>query len=102
MGIPAVTGDIGGPYVPPSPTQPPLPATMISGSTTVLVKNLSCMTLLGPPQTSLGPIISSTLNTMTTLVQNSPVVLGGSVTNLGSGYSNGVIIAIGAIGVLMN
>lgn len=102
MGVPAIAGDIAGPYIPPTPTQPTIIATILSGSTKVLIKGRSVA--LFPPLTitDQGPMISSTLNSTTTLVEGSPVILGGSITNLANGYNTGTVIAIGAIGVLVN
>lgn len=100
MGTPVVAGDFGGPYTPPG-TAPPQIATIISGSTRVLVKGKS-VALVGQAVTTLGPIITSSLNSSTTLIEGKLVILGGSVTNLGSGYSNGTLFAVGAIGVNVN
>lgn len=100
MLTPIVAGDIGGPYVPPQPTQPPLTATMIQGSTKVLIKGSSVM-LFGNALTSLGTVISSSLNSTTTLIEGAPVLLTGTVTALSSGYSAGVVVGAGAVGVLV-
>ena len=100
MQIPVVAGDIGGPYTPPQPSQPPIVATMLLGSTTVLIKQRSVM-LFGNAVTSAGPIVSSTLNSTTTLIEGLPVLLNGTVTTLASGYHSGPIIAVVAAGVLV-
>lgn len=100
--IPAITGDIAGPYTPPTPFQPPVTAVILQGSTTVLIKGRSVALLFPPTLTDQGPLVSSTLNSTKTLIQNSPVILGGSSTNLANGYSNGIVLAVGAIGVLVN
>lgn len=101
MGIPVIANDIGGPYVPPGPGTPQI-ALMVLGSATVFIKGGSVMLFPGPSITTLGPIISSTLNSTTTTINSQQVILGGSVTNLGSGFSNGVVTALGAIGVIVN
>ena len=75
---------------------------MVLGSVRVFVKGSSVMLFPGPSVTTLGPIISSTLNSTTTTIEGQQAILGGSVTNLGSGYSNGVVTALGAIGVIVN
>lgn len=97
MATPVVAGDFGGPYTPPG-TAPPQIASMISGSVRVLVKGKSVL-LFGAAFTTLGPIITSSLNSSVTMIEGKPVILGGSVTNLASGYSNGTLFALGAIGV---
>jgi uncharacterized Zn-binding protein involved in type VI secretion len=97
MGTPVVAGDFGGPYTPPG-TAPPQIATVIQGSSRVFIKGKS-IALFGQAFTTLGPIITSTLNSSVALIEGKPVILGGSVTNLGSGYSNGQLFALGAIGV---
>ena len=66
----------------------------------MLIKGKSVM-LVGQAVTSGGPIVSSTLNSVKTLIEGKPVILGGSVTTLASGYHTGVIAAAGAAGVLV-
>ena len=102
MGVPAIAGDIAGPYTPPSPNLPPVIATIQFGSTKVFIKNKSVALFPSVTLTDQGPLISSTLNSTTTLIEGSFVILGGSVTNLASGYNSGIVISIGAIGVLVN
>lgn len=98
MGIPLVAGDQGGPYTPPG-TAPPQIATFIQGSVRVRVKGKSVALNNAQALTTLGPIITSTLNSTITMIEGAPVILGGSLTNLASGYSNGTVFALGAIGV---
>lgn len=93
---PVVVGDFGGPYT--LALAPPQIATVISGSARVRIKGRS-IALFGQAFTTLGPIITSTSNSARTLIEGKPVILGGSVTSLGSGYSNGTLFALGAIGV---
>ena len=103
MGVPAIFGVIAGPYSPPpGSVLPPITATILGASTRVLIKGSSVALFPGPTQTSAGPIIFSTLNTVTTLVEGQSVILGGSLTTLASGYHSGPVAAIGAIGVLVN
>lgn len=102
MGVPLVAGDQGGPYAPPSPTLPPVIAVVQVGSVRVFVKGKSVALANSTTVTTFGTIITSTINSLRVLVEGAPVILGGSLTNLSSGYSNGTVFAIGAIGVLMN
>lgn len=90
MGIPVLTGDIGGPYM--FPSTPPVfaPASMIVGSTTVFIGGRSVM-LFGAANTSLGAIISGTLFTTTTFIEGKPVHLAGSLTNTSAGWLNGIL-----------
>lgn len=97
MGIPLVANDFGGPYTPPG-TAPPQVVTIVGGSTRVFIKGKS-VALFPGAITTLGTIIVSSLNSMTTLIEGKPVILGGSLTTLSSGYSNGTVFALGAIGV---
>lgn len=99
MGIPLVANDQGGPYT--LGLAPPLIAVFVTGSTRVFIKNKPIM-LVGAAVTTLGSVISSTLNSTKTMIEGKPVILGGSVTNLSSGYSNGTVFALGAIGVLVS
>lgn len=98
MPVPVVVSDFGGPYQLGQLVQT---ATIVFGSPTVFVKGQPVATLPGAI-TSLGPIVSSTLNTTKVLVKGSPVILGGSVTNCATGWSNGTVLALNAIGVLMS
>lgn len=102
MGLAVVVGDIGGPYIKPE-TATPAMATITAGSSKVLIKG-SPAALAFPSRTAttLGPILTSTLNTTKTLVEGSPVILGGSVTNLATGWLGGVVVAARTIGVLVN
>ena len=102
MGIPVVAGDFGGPYVPPDPARPPVIANVQGGSSTVFIKGASVALFPGPTITDQGTIITSTLNSTTTLIEGQSVILGGSVTNLSSGYSAGTLFAVTAIGVIVN
>lgn len=90
MGIPVLTGDIGGPYM--FPSTPPVfaPATMLVGSTKVFIGGKSVM-LLGAANTSLGSIAAGTLFTTTTFIENKPAHLAGSLTFLTTGWLNGVL-----------
>lgn len=102
MGVPVVAGDFGGPYAPPTPTLPPIIATVQGGSARVFIKGRSVALFPGPAVTDYGTILTSTMNSVTTIVEGASVILGGSVTNLSSGYSNGTLFALGAIGVIVN
>lgn len=101
MGVPVVATDIGGPYSPPG-TSPPAIATVLQGSTRTRIRGQSVALNNALTLTTLGQIISSTLNTTKTTIEGSPVILGGSLTNLSSGYSNGTLFALAAIGVTIN
>ena len=101
MGIPIVVGDIGGPYQPPG-VGPPVMATMVTGSTRVFIRGRPVLLFPSPAVTSLGTIVSSTLNTSIVRIEGRPVLLGGSVTNLSSGFSAGTLIASTAAGVNLN
>lgn len=100
MGVPVVAGDKGGPYTPPAPG-PAILADVVVGSTRVVIKGKS-VALLGNTVTTFGTILTSTLNSTRTTIEGRPVILGGSLTNLSSGYSNGTMLALGALGVLVN
>lgn len=95
MGFPVVTGDIGGIYT--FPSVPPQFASfpMVLGSVVTLFEGKSVM-LVGNALTAGGPIATSTLFTTTTFVENLLVHLGGSVTNLATGWLTGVLAVGGA------
>jgi hypothetical protein len=101
MGLPVVAGDIGGPYV--YPSVPPLTASfpMTAGSVKTFFNGKSVM-LLGQALTGGGPIITATLFTTVTFVEGKPVLLGGAVTNLGTGWLAGVLQPAGAPNVITN
>jgi len=90
MGIPIVSGDVGGPYT--FPSVPPLvsPATMVTGSTSVFIGGKSVM-LVGAANTSLGAIVSGTQFTSKTFIEGKPVHLAGSLTATSAGWLNGVL-----------
>ena len=91
MGIPVLTGDIGGPYM--FPSNPPIfsPATMLLGSSKVFIGGRSVM-LVGAANTSLGAITVGSLFTTTTFIEGVPAHLSGSVTNLSTGWLFGVLL----------
>lgn len=99
-GIPVVVGDIGGIYTLPGtpPTFSSFP--MTGGVANVLIKGSPVLTVANG-LTGGGPIVSSTLLSTKTLIAGSPVHLGGSVTNLGTGWTGGVLQATTAAGVLV-
>lgn len=101
MGVPVIAQDQGGPYTPPG-TAPPQVALVIQGSVRVRIKGASVALNNAQTLTTLGLIVSSTLNSTTTMIEGVPVILGGSLTNLSSGYSNGTMFALGAVGVNVN
>ena len=99
-GVPIVAGDVGGPYT--LPGTPPQVASfsMLSGTTKVLINGRSVM-VAGNAQTAGGAIASSTLVSIKTLIEGAPVHLGGSVTNLTTGWLGGVLQPSGASGVIV-
>mgnify|MGYP001583460257 CR=1 FL=1 len=99
-GVPIVVGDIGGVYT--LPGTPPSFASfpMTGGVPNVLIKGAPVLTV-AQGLTGGGPIVSSTLVSTKTLIGGSPVHLGGSVTNLGTGWIGGVLQATVAAGVLV-
>lgn len=100
MGLAVVVGDIGGPYIRETSVSM---ATITAASTKVLIKGSpAALALPTRTTTTLGPVLTSTLNTTKTLVEGSPVILGGSVTNLATGWLGGVVFATRTIGVLVN
>lgn len=99
MGVPLVAGDQGGPYT--LGLLPPVIATVVTGSTRVFIKG-KAVALFPGTVTTFGSIITSILNSQRTFIEGKPVILGGSLTNLSSGYSNGTVFAIGALGVVVN
>lgn len=101
MGVPIVTGDIGGPYT--LPTVPPAVASfpMTTGSVKTQFAGRSVM-LLGQALTAGGPIIAATLVTTKTFVEGKPVLLAGAVTMLGTGWINGTLQPGGATNIQVN
>lgn len=99
-GVPVVVGDNGGIYTLPGtpPTQASFP--MTGGVPNVLIKGSPVLTV-AQGITGGGPIASSTLVSTKTLIGGSPVHLGGSVTNLATGWLGGVLQAATAAGVLV-
>lgn len=103
MGFPVVQGDQGGIYT--LPGIPPLFASfqMVSGSVKTFIGGRAIM-LLAQAVTTGGPIVASSLNSVKTLVEGRPVMLGGSITSLSTGWIGGVLQAVGAAssGVSLN
>lgn len=100
MGVPVVAGDFGGPYYNPS-TQAYAPFVMVGGSSRTFINGRSVL-LLGQALTTGGPIVSATLVSVVTLVEGRPVLLGGALTNLATGWVLGVLQATGAAGTLID
>lgn len=92
MGIPVRVGDTGGPYT--FPSTPPAVASfpVVSGSVKTLIGGQPVAVFPGTV-TAGGQVITSTLNSIKTLVEGAPVILGGSVTNLSTGWITGVMQA---------
>lgn len=99
-GTPVVVGDVGSSYI--FPSTPPVTSSfpMVSGVPNVLIHSKPVLTL-AVAQTAGGPIASATLFSTKTLVAGSPVILGGALTNLATGWLGGTIQASGAAGVLV-
>ena len=95
MGLPVVQGDIGGPYM--YPSVPPVFASfpMVSGSTKTLFNTRSVM-LLGQAFTGGGPISTATLISVQVFVEGKPILLGGAMTMLSTGWLFGVLQAVNA------
>ena len=103
MGFAVVAGDIGGPYI--KPGDPPVVAmgTIISGSSKTLFGGRSvALAVPSRTTTTLGTLISASLFTTKTLVEGSPVILGGAVTNTSLNFLGGVVIAAGVLNVNVN
>jgi hypothetical protein len=98
MGLPVIAGDTGGIYT--FPSVPPAFASfaMVTGSVKTFIHGRSIM-LLGQAVTAGGPIASASLFSTKTLVESRPVLLGGAVTFLGTGWVGGVLQSSGAVNV---
>lgn len=103
MGLVVVAGDIGGPYV--KPDVPPVVAmgAIVSGATKTLFGGRSvALALPSRTTTTLGTIISASLFSTKTIVEGSPVILGGAITNTSLNFLGGVVIAASVLNVNVN
>lgn len=101
MGLPIIVGDIGGIYT--YPSVPPLFASFpVTGGSSKTFIHGRAIALLAQAVTAGGPIVSATLFSTKTLVEGRPVLLGGAVTILGTGWLNGTLQPAGAGNVQVN
>lgn len=96
-GTPSVAGDIYGPFSRPDYTPSSFNVTSGGALKTLIRGRHPALRYL--TATSGGVVISSTLNSTKVLVEGQPVILVGSVVNLNTGWSGGVVIGPGALGV---
>ena len=91
MGIPILAGDVSTPFT--FPSSPPVfsPATMLVGTTKVFIAGKSVMTVAAA-STTLGTITISSLITVKTLIEGSPVHLSGSLAFTSAGWINGTLV----------
>lgn len=95
MASPFVAGDPCGPYQPPAQPLPPLAGICVGGSVKVLIRGRA-VALIGAGLTSIGPIVAATLVSTKTLIEGKPVILGGGLTTLATGYHSGPVFAVNA------